>query len=46
MVSVKEVFALLMNKQVWIIKIILHNYTETYGSLFYLIPHNVTFLLN
>ena len=46
MVSVKEVFALLMNKHVWIIKIILHNYTETYGSLFYLIPHNVTFLLN
>lgn len=46
MVSVKEDFALLINKHVWIIKIILHNYTETYGSLIYLIPNNVTFLLN
>ena len=45
MVLVNEVFALLMNKHLWIIKI-LHNYTETYGSLFHLIPHKVTFLLN
>jgi hypothetical protein len=35
-----------MKEHIWIIKIILHNYTETYGSLLYLIPHNVIFLVN